>query len=565
MDPPLKKRLSLTRGAHEGRDAAGEEASLARIDPLGERAFRARILTYLFAGGATLALVALLLLPVPPVANLAGTLATIAASYAAAGVTVMGYDRLPPWALNVLVALATALVSMGIYFAGTAPTDNEIFYLWVALYAFYFFTWAQAAFHLAFIGVAYGAVLLVLGADTGAERWAVTLGTLAAASILAKLLRERLEAVMSRLGEAASSDPLTGLPNRRGFEEAFEEELERARRSGGRLSLVWGDIDNFKQLNDRFGHQAGDEALQRVSELIERAKRRIDKPARVGGEEFALLLPDTDEEGARVVAERLREEMEHTFAGEPVELTFSFGVASFPGHGQTAEDLIGAADDAMYVAKDMGRNRCVVYSSEVPVVLEEPSTRRGRGGLDIRTLLVLAEALDRRKESEVEHARRVADYAELTARAMGLPRAAAERIRLAAVLHDVGKSAVPESVLDKPGPLTEADRAELRKHPVAGAHLLTAANLSELAGWVLAHHERPDGEGYPLGHSGDEIPLEARILAVAEAYDAMTSDGPHGTPMGAEEAGEELRRGAGTQFDRQVVDAFLASRRSRVS
>lgn len=561
VDPPLRQRLGWSPAERAGRQPLGGEEVLSHVDPLGERALQARLLIYLFAGGATLGLLAALVFPTPPVNDVAGTLATVAASYVAAGVTLIGFDRLPPLAVHMLVAFATVLVTAGLYFTGRDSSDTEIFYLWIALYAFYFFTWAQAAAHLVFIGLAYAGCLMSLGADGLAERWALTLGTLTAASILAKLFRERLEALLARLGTAARTDPLTGLLNRRGFQEAFDVEVERARRGAGGLSVVMGDIDNFKQVNDRFGHQAGDRALEQVSGLIERAKRRIDTTARVGGEEFALLLPGTDEEGAYTVSERLRTEMAETFADESVPLTFSFGVASYPIHGASTEELLRAADGALYAAKRLGRNRSVVYRPEVTDLLQEPSGRgRGEGGLDVTTLLVLAEALDRRTGADPGHARRVADHAEATARALGLPEAASERVRLAAVLHDVGKSAVPESVLEKVEPLSEADWAELRKHPIAGARILAAANLGELAGWVLAHHERLDGAGYPLGHSSNEIPLEAKIIAVAEAYDAMTSEQPYGAARDPEVAREELRRGAGTQFDERVVEAFLASR-----
>lgn len=173
------------------------------------------------------------------------------------------------------------------------------------------------------------------------------------------------------------------------------------------------------------------------------------------------------------------------------------------------------------------------------------------------TALALAEQIDRRDPATALHSSRVASYCGEIARGLGLAPTHAERLRVAGVLHDVGKAALPDSILKKPGPLDEGEWAQMRRHPELGARLLADPDLADVRTWVLAHHERPDGRGYPFGLVGPDIPLEARVLAVADAYEAMTSDRVYRPALGPERAQEELRRGAGSQFDPQVVDAFL--------
>jgi len=182
--------------------------------------------------------------------------------------------------------------------------------------------------------------------------------------------------------------------------------------------------------------------------------------------------------------------------------------------------------------------------------------------MHVATIISLAEALDLRDAGTADHSQTVGRYSALTARELGLDPRRAGRVRLAGVLHDVGKVGLPDSVLRKPGPLTDEEWAEMRRHPEIGARILSSGEFDDIRPWVLAHHERPDGEGYPVGLAGDEIPLEARIVAVADAYEAMTADRVYRPALGAEEAREELLRDAGTQFDERVVDAFLSAVRA---
>jgi diguanylate cyclase (GGDEF)-like protein/putative nucleotidyltransferase with HDIG domain len=387
----------------------------------------------------------------------------------------------------------------------------------------------------------------------------MTLATLAVAGVLLTILRNRLDGMIRRLANAARTDALTGLLNRRGFEETFELELERARRGERSLSVLVGDLDNFKQINDRFGHHAGDLALERASSILDRRKRRIDTIARLGGEEFALIVPDADDHSAYMLAERLRTGLRESFATDEVPVTISFGVASFPAHGESYMALLGAADDALYAAKELGRDRTVIYSREVVGILAPSDRPNGPRNEHLATVLALAETLDLRDRATARHSRTVSRYAELIARQLGLPADTVERVRLAGMLHDVGQIAISNRLLSKAEPLSEEEKAEIRRHSEIGARILANAQLADIGEWVLAHHERVDGDGFPFGIGERSIPLEARILAVADAYEAMTSPRPYRPAKRHEEARAELRRHAGTQFDAEVVEAFLVA------
>ena len=377
-----------------------------------------------------------------------------------------------------------------------------------------------------------------------------------ALAVLAMYQRSRIAGLRGRIANAARTDPLTGLLNRRALEEMLDMELERARRAGRPLSVIVGDLDSFAAVNERQGHAAGDVALQLVATDCLKWKRRIDQAARIGGEEFALLLPETDERGAFIVAERLRRATHRTFVDAPVRVTISFGVATGPLHGTDAVGLLRAADRAVAAAKELGSDRTVIYSDEVARTLAQPGAH-GDGPLQLATVIALAEALDIRDTGTGQHSHTVGRYAEMMARELGLEEDQVERVRLAGVLHDIGKIGISDRVLSKPGPLDADEWQEMFTHPEIAARLLTRPEFEDLRAWILAHHERPDGAGYPYGLSGDEIPLEARILAVADAYEAMTADRVYRPSLGAELARAELDAGSGSQFDPQVVTAFV--------
>jgi diguanylate cyclase (GGDEF)-like protein/putative nucleotidyltransferase with HDIG domain len=523
------------------------------------RAVMARVSAYLYAAGGTLTFVTLAL-PHSPRADETVFVGVGAISYAVAVLLALGGERLPPWAFHATLAWGTILISSAIHFAGEDATDNEVLYLWTVLYAFYFFRLRAAVPHLAFAGLCYAVLLATADSpEAPVTRWMVVVGTLGVAGLLVGVLRERVERLIARLADAAQRDPLTELLNRRGLEELMDVERERAVRSDRPVSVLVGDLDGFKEVNDRFGHLAGDRALQHVGALLETGKRRIDTAARVGGEEFALVMPDTDEHGAYIVAERMRADVRDAFANGDVPLTISFGIATFPVHGITMEAVMEAADEALYAAKQLGRDRSVIHSPEIAGLLSSPGGRDPGAEAHLATVLALAEALDIRDTGTARHSRTVGRYAEMMARGLGLDPAVVERVRLAGILHDVGKIGVPDSILGKRGPLTASEWLEMRKHPEIGARILASPYFDDLRVWVLAHHERPDGRGYPFGLAGDDIPIEARIVAVADAYEAMTTDRVYRPSLGEAAAREELRRCAGTQFDERVVEALLAA------
>jgi diguanylate cyclase (GGDEF)-like protein/putative nucleotidyltransferase with HDIG domain len=517
-----------------------------------------RALGGLFLAGGTLALLTVLL-PHSAQANVLWLLGIVANAYLVSAGLLGLAKRVPSWLLPIALGWGTALITGVAHFSAGRPSPLIFFYLWVFLYSSYFFTRAQAAAEFALVGIAYGVVLAARPPSGAVAWWTVGMGTLLVTAVLIWTMRARAESLIARLYDAARTDPLTGLLNRRGFRELLDLELERARRSNLSMSVVAGDIDHFKEVNDRSGHQVGDSALQRIARVLESAKRRIDVISRVGGEEFALILPDTDHSGALLVAERLRCALLDEFSEDAVPITISFGIACFRAHGETAASLLRAADDALYAAKESGRNRSVVFNRDFG-----ESAYRGTRERDIEAeryaavMLDLAGTVDLRFSGSARHSETVGRYAEMMARELGLSEQRINRIRLGGLLHDIGKVGVPDSILNKRGRLNEEEFDTVRTHPALGAQILEHPCFADIRPWVAAHHERPDGQGYPHGLTAPELAIEARILAVADAYEAMTSDRAYRAAIGHDAARSELKRNAGTQFDPDVVQALLA-------
>ena len=506
-----------------------------------------------FAAGGLFGLVSLVV-PDTAVDDRTLLLALSLASLAMAGLLVAVGARMPPAGFHLAVAAGSAAASASVYAWGSESSYTPLPYAWVMLFAFHFFTLPAALAHLGLASAGL-AVALVAESPPGNhfDGWLATTGTLLVGGMFVLVVRDRMTAMLAGLADAAHRDSLTELLNRRGFEEVFDMELERARRAETPLSLIVGDLDRFKRVNDEQGHTGGDAALKRVADAIRASKRGFDTAARIGGEEFAVLAAGSDEHGAYMLAERIRAEIEQGGEG----LTVSFGIATFPRHGGSSEALLLAADQALYAAKHMGRNRTVISSAEVAGILARPPRGREEAHVDLAALLGLAEALDVRDSGSVSHCHRVGRLAELTARELGLPPETVERVRLAGILHDIGRVGLPDSLVRRAGPLSEEEYSLVRGHPEIGARLVETTDFDDIRSWILLHHTRPDGSGYPAGQAWERVPLEARILAVADAYEAMTSDRPYRDALALDDAAALLREAAGRQFDARVVEALL--------
>jgi diguanylate cyclase (GGDEF)-like protein/putative nucleotidyltransferase with HDIG domain len=531
----------------------------AVIERQSEETVRTRAQGGFFVFGGILALVSLLL---PHAAVLMGggvlALGVIACTTGTALLIVP--QIMPPRLLTLVLLCGNLLISLGVYFSQSTSSVYALLYVWVGFQAAYFFPNRHAVAHVSATGITYALALAsVPGADRG-QRWLLLFGVVAVIALMVAVLRERVDRLIARLADAARTDPLTGLLNRRGFQELMEIETERALRSARPLAILVGDLDHFKHLNDRLGHAAGDVALKRFAEVASSASRRIDAVARIGGEEFALLLPDTEQHAAYLLAERLRRAAKEPSAAGDSELpTVSFGVASFPTHAADAEALMHAADQALYAAKAMGRDRSVIYNPEVLASVLGGNLDPAAGNEHLSAVLVLAETLDLRDSGTSSHSQTVGRLAALIAKALGFDDARVERIRLAGILHDIGKIGIPDWILHKPGSLDGAEWAEVKKHSEMGARIAASAKLDDISEWILYHHERVDGTGYPSRLPGDKIPVEAKILAVADAYEAMTAERVYKRAMPASAAERELRHQSGAQFDAAVVAALLGA------
>ena len=541
--------------------AAQREAPQAPAVPPVEPStrFAARVGSGIFASLALL-LVVLAVLPGSDTPALARLAIPVACALAALALRVNA-DRLEPSTLYFAATLGTLLVSANLLLSDhSAALSGELLYAWLALYAAYFFPIRHAMFQLVLMSGAYLGVLIEadsVAAQDVVASWITLVAVIVPVAVGLRVVRAGVTQLVRSLAEAARSDPLTQLKNRLALDQEVYEQLEVARRGEGRLTVVVGDLDHFKWVNDQLGHRAGDRALVRVARILASHRRAGDTVARTGGEEFTLLLPNSSEHDAYLAAERLRTAVASEFASDPVPLTFSFGVATFPEHGGTADAVIESADQALYAAKALGRNRSIIFNREISAIFAPEGGGRGLDASHLPTLLTLTEALDIRDAGTANHSRTVGRYCALIAEQLGMPPDHVERVEMAGRLHDIGKIGVPNAVLQKPGPLGSREMAQVRTHPEIGAEVLAGKGLEDLRSWVVAHHERPDGKGYPERLTDAEIPVEAKIIAVADAYEAMTADRVYRTGIGSKAARVELLRCAGTQFDPRVIAAFM--------
>ncbi|MDP1847968.1 MAG: PAS domain S-box protein [Solirubrobacteraceae bacterium] len=369
---------------------------------------------------------------------------------------------------------------------------------------------------------------------------------------------KRHEAELARL---ATHDTLTGLLNHHRFRERLDEEIARGRRHGSPLSLAILDLDHFKQINDTCGHPAGDRVLAEVGARFRALTRVGEEIARVGGEEFAWILPATGGAGAYAAAERARQAIEREPFDGVGHLTVSIGVCEAAADAD-ADELYRLADVALYWAKDHGRNIVFRYTSETAARLAGKSRSHNNTAaehrLRLRALHAIARMVEEGHPTSHGHAERVADLAAALAERLDWAAVDVSALREAAILHDIGKIIVPKSVLLKPGRFTAEEWAQMRTHPVVGNDMVEDV-LSDLQrAWVRGHHERWDGDGYPDGLAGDAISQGARILAVADSWDVMTSARVYSAALTLDEAIAEVGREAGRQFDPRVADVLLA-------
>ena len=403
------------------------------------------------------------------------------------------------------------------------------------------------------------------------ELWGCLLVVAAAGEQIAPDLEERLGIFADLIGLAitntdwsthllsqATSDPLTGLLNHRAFQERVESEVGRAQRYERPLALVLLDLDHFKSINDAYGHQAGDAALVQAARLLEAGARVGDVLGRIGGDEFALLLPETSAEQAVLIADRWADGFRAAPVGVAAHLTTSVGVCDL-SHANGSRELLHLADNALYWAKSQGRDNVAAYS---PESMAEPSGAarddRMQRLQSFTAIHSLTHSVDAKDSPTREHSRRVSGLAQQLAEASGWTPTHAALLAQAALIHDIGKIGVPEHILRKPGPLTADEYELIKTHPALSAQMARDSLDDEQVVWIEQHHERYDGEGYPSGLAGAGISEGAALLALADSWDAMTTGRSYRPAKAEPEALAECLSLAGSQFSPSACTALAA-------
>lgn len=406
-----------------------------------------------------------------------------------------------------------------------------------------------------------------------------------------QLLVEQQQILLAEVGrlyheqsQAAVTDTITGLPNHRAIMCRLGEEIAICQETQGTCAVLFVDLDQFKLINDTWGHRAGDAILHEIGARLRSSLRQEDFVGRYGGEEFAIVLPNTDIIAARYKAERLRQAIvnkpckwfiEDSQVIIPITVTASIGIAIYGLHGLTREELVDYADRGMYQAKHAGRNCVCIADVAADTGMEKRSAQAQKskeetirdkvkvpGELVIpeQTVQALIAVVSAHDPGIYNHAHRMMKLAKITARKLQVPRRELPLLYLTALFHDIGKVGIPDAILHKPGPLSDEEWLIMRQHPEIGRQILvqTGGIFQQVATCVAAHHERWDGDGYPNRLAGEAIPLCARIISVIDAYETMTARRTYQEPRTIEEAQAEIERCAGRQFDPQVVKAFLS-------
>lgn len=386
------------------------------------------------------------------------------------------------------------------------------------------------------------------------------------------------------------TDALTGLNNHRKFLEIIAAEIDKAKRNSTQASIVIFDINNISQINKDFGAAKGDEIIKLVADKIKQGIRANDAAARYGGDEIAIILPETTSSEAKYLAEYLTYSLSCCLVDDVGPVKVSVGISTYPSSTQDLDKLLVLAEQAMYISKSKGYKNgmsTIVCSEDfdfwddtalssfasviakrhasLGINFDEELVKKFHSediinqGHMIEVVTSLAGAIDAKDEYTKGHSSSVSRYSEALARALNLPEKDVERIKLGALLHDIGKIGIPESVLRKPSKLTDEEWEIMKQHPTIGAEkvLMPIESLHDLIPIVKYHHEHWDGSGYPEKLKGEDIPLAARIVAVADAYHALISDRPYRKGMSNEKACEILRIGAGVQWDKDLVREFI--------
>jgi diguanylate cyclase (GGDEF)-like protein/putative nucleotidyltransferase with HDIG domain len=433
--------------------------------------------------------------------------------------------------------------------------------------------------HLRLSGPIFAIMIFVAMQAVIFWRLSAPLVILLSAPLFALTLYQRSSVRHRVAEEEAATDSLTGLKNRREFERESADALAAAKRGRSQFVLCLIDIDHFKQVNDRHGHLSGDAVLNALASAIEKAAPG--RGYRLGGDEFALLLETTVAEAA-AAADDLERRFTKTQQGlVPEPVTISAGLALFPDHADDLHSLKKRADMALYQSKYNGRARSTIYAEDgresdsadafgfdFPLVdirlvtaqrlasLVDAISDASAAAQGMLAPTIYTDVLDRWRSFDGNHSRSVAALTVALARRLGLEGEELDQIRLAALLHDVGKIAVPETVLAKPGPLLDTERELVERHSLIGFELLRGMGLSPVDTYVLHHHEQWDGSGYPHGLAGAEIPFGSRLILVADAFDALTSDRAYRRGVSVEAAMHELQGQSGRQFDPLIVAAL---------
>jgi diguanylate cyclase (GGDEF)-like protein len=361
----------------------------------------------------------------------------------------------------------------------------------------------------------------------------------------------------ARLEDEAMTDQLTGICNDRALKQRLESDVSTAERSGNPLSVALIDLDQFKEINDLGGHASGDEALRAVANSLQAAARRGDTVGRLGGDEFMWIMPGTGGDAARAAVERVRR-LIIAKPLEPKRVTTSAGICD-TGSATRPEELLRRADVALYASKARGRNRTTVYDANAALgaQVREQFVEHSQAMTGLRAL---ARAVDAKDPATSDHSERVAEFAALLAQAANWPPDRVDRLREATLVHDVGKLGLRESLLTKPGPLTVAEREQMQTHAEMSAQIVTNVLGEDQVSWIRAHHERPDGGGYPDGLKGNQIPDGAALMALADAWDMMTTGRLYSRPRTTPEAFTECVALRGAQFTDAAVSALIALR-----